>query len=269
MAALVWGQPDSRLFDAGVSHGVLFVDDKPGVAWSGLTGVEVTPVGGESRPYYLDGEQYLDSQAPVKTEATISAYMSPPEFDACDGTIEAMPGLRLTRQRRSKFHFSWRTEIGNGSDELEYGYKIHLLYNVMATPAPRAHRTLTNSFELPELSWKCTTRPAYAGPYQPTAYLTISSPGLSGEFLEEISNLLYGTATTKPRIPSIEELLNLFATWGISYEILGNEVTGLGRLRPTLDGDIRGFTEDGIFVKTKTSRLRETATPGINTLETQ
>ena len=55
MAALVWDEAGSRLWETGTDHGVLWVYNADGqtpgyangVAWNGLTGVSDSPEGGD------------------------------------------------------------------------------------------------------------------------------------------------------------------------------------------------------------------------------
>ena len=45
-------------------------------------------------------------------------------------------------QPPKSFSLSYRTRIGNDIEGAEYGYKIHILYNIIANPDPYAFTTI-------------------------------------------------------------------------------------------------------------------------------
>ena len=62
---LVWDADGERLFETGVSQGVLYPQNISGlyplgVAWNGLTGVTESPSGAEPNPLYADNIKYLN-----------------------------------------------------------------------------------------------------------------------------------------------------------------------------------------------------------------
>jgi len=71
MSKLTWDDQGERFFEMGVDRGVLYVDSDPGVAWMGLISVTENVTGGEPRPYYLDGDKYLNLLTAEEFEATI------------------------------------------------------------------------------------------------------------------------------------------------------------------------------------------------------
>ena len=65
MAKLVWDETGKRLYETGVSKGVLYVQSDDGtygngVAWNGLTAVNESPSGAEATPLYADDIKYLE-----------------------------------------------------------------------------------------------------------------------------------------------------------------------------------------------------------------
>ena len=63
---LVWDATGERLYETGVSQGVLYVQDSTGkypkgVAWNGLSAVTESPSGAEPSPIYADNIKYLAS----------------------------------------------------------------------------------------------------------------------------------------------------------------------------------------------------------------
>lgn len=221
MAQLTWDATGQRYYEVGVDRGVLFVDNT-GVAWSGLVSIDESPSGGEARPFYLDGEKYLNLASREEFEATINAFYSPEEFDACDGVLSAAPGLFAHQQRRKTFGLSYRTRIANDLVGHEYGYKIHIVYNALVSPSQRNRSTINDNAEVPVLSWPITTKPAVVPGMMRTSHFVIDSTEAGPIALKTLEDILYGTAETAPSLPSVAELITLLT---VSEEF---EVTDLG-----------------------------------------
>src|SRR3982751_1716156 len=134
MTRLVWDRVGDRVFQTGVNRGVLYPRGQDGVAWNGLTALNESPTGGEAKPFYVDGYKYANKASREEFEGTIEAFTYPPEFDQCEGTAGLGRGLYVGSQRRRPFSLSYRTLIGNDTKGLNYGYKIHLVYNALVSP---------------------------------------------------------------------------------------------------------------------------------------
>ena len=67
MAILKWYQTGERLYETGVKKGVLYPYDSSstsnpypkGVAWNGLSSVQLSPSGAEATDIYADDQKYL------------------------------------------------------------------------------------------------------------------------------------------------------------------------------------------------------------------
>lgn len=210
MTRLSWNAVGSRVYEAGLDRGVLYIDDLPGVVWNGLTEVTERSEGGETRPYYLDGVKYLNETSPEEFVADISAYTYPNEFGQCDGTAQARPGLFVTQQKRKKFHLSYRTKVGNDLSGTDFAYKIHLVYNALAYPSDRGNKTLQDAAEPIEFTWSISTQPTTTPGFKPTAHIVIDSRTTEPLVLESVENILYGTDTTPARMPSFSELESIY-----------------------------------------------------------
>ena len=239
MTKLSWGTAGKRYYEAGVDHGVLYVNGASGVAWNGLISVNESVSGGEATPYYLDGFKFLNIASVDEYVATIQAFSSPSEFDVCDGTLALSNGLFATHQRRKSFGLCYRTKLGNDVDGPDHGYKIHLVYNALAAPSERDHSTLSDSTEPIEFSWGITTSPSLLTAHRPTAHLVIDSRSINGVFLSFIEDILYGSDTTGPRLPTPQELVTLFNSqtdWlAIGDPFMGGYYAGI---IDTVDGNI-------------------------------
>lgn len=210
MTRLVWGSVGQRFYEAGNDRGVLYVPGLDGVAWNGLISVKESSTGGEPQPYYIDGIKYLNLAAAEEFEASISAFSAPEEFKVCDGTIAIHKGLFATQQPRRPFGLSYRTQLGNDLDGLEFGYKIHLVYNALAAPSERANKTLNNSVDPIVFSWQITTIPVLSSLFKPTAHFVIDTRHTPSYILTALEKVIYGSEGSSSRLPPIEELLALF-----------------------------------------------------------
>lgn len=224
MAKLTWDNTNEHFYETGVDQGVLFVKGDSGygkgVAWSGLTVVTESPSGAESNKQYADNLEYLNLVSKEEFGGTIEAYQSPEAFDACDGSIALVPGLKIGQQTRKMFAFAYRTKVGNENGD-DFGFKIHIVYNAKATPSERAYNTVNESPEAMTLSWQFTTTPDKLiiddVEYKPVAHVEIDSRNFPDESgggmntkLKAVLDKLYGTDAsgaettgTDPELPTI------------------------------------------------------------------
>ena len=114
MSKLVWGNVGERLYETGVSQGVLYPIQTGGVytkgfAWNGLSAVTESPSGAEPSAVYADNIKYLNIMSAEDFGGTIEAYMRPDEFEECDGSKEIAPGVYAGQQNRKAFGLSYKT----------------------------------------------------------------------------------------------------------------------------------------------------------------
>lgn len=211
MTQLVWDNAGERFYETGIDRGVLYIDSA-GTSWSGLVSVDEAPTGGDAKPYYIDGQKFLNLSAREEFEATISAFFSPVEFDQCDGIGSLSLGLNAGQQRRKTFGLSYRTRLGNDIDGVEHGYKIHLIYNARVAPTTRNYSSLSDNIEAQTLSWPITTKPVAIPGMLPSASITIDSTKVSRAALDEIEKALYGTSSTAPTLPTPAQLIDMLNT---------------------------------------------------------
>ena len=223
MSKMVWDVIGEREFETGVDRGVLFPMANntylKGVPWSGLSKVTESPSGGEATAVYADNIKYLDMMSKETFGGTIEAYMYPDEFAACDGSAEPADGVFLEQQTRKAFGFSYRSLVGNDTEDIDYGYKLHLVYNSKAKPSSKDRSTVNESPEATALSWEFSSTPVVVNTINPatgrvfnaTSHLVIKSTRANAEKLKALEDILYGTDTTEPRLPLPDEVLELFA----------------------------------------------------------
>lgn len=260
MARLEWNTPGNRLYEAGIDRGVLYIEGQAGVAWSGLTSVEMAPTGGGSKSYYLDGNKYLLASAAEEFGATINAFTYPEQFAVCDGSSQPRPGLRLTQQRRKTFGFSYRTMVGSDQDG-DLGYKIHLVYNALAEPSQRTYSAISDSVEPIEFSWSITTKPPIVAGYKRTAHIEIDSRTTDIQVLELIESALYGDNENTARLPSFAEIVEMYDAYFVFV------VTDNGDGTATISGPDDAITQlDDILLQFDWPTVVATADPNAYTI---
>ena len=198
MTKIVWDQTGERLYETGVDHGVLYLQQtggvySKGVAWNGLTTVTESPSGAEATALYADNIKYLNLMSTEEFGATIEAYMYPDEFAQCDGSAEIADGVMIGQQTRRTFGLCYRTQLGNDVDGTNYGYKLHLIYGATASPSEKAYATVNDSPEAISFSWEVTTTPVNVTGAKPTASITIDSTKADPTKLAAFEEILYGT----------------------------------------------------------------------------
>lgn len=215
MTALSWGNIGERLFEAGVDRGVLYVGNNPGVAWNGLVSVQEAPTGGDATGFYIDGVKYLNVVANEDFAATLNAFMSPVEFDVCDGTATLYAGLYATQQPRVPFGLCYRTRQGNDVESVDYNYRLHIVYNALAAPSTQDNETINDSTIPLSLSWAISTVPIAIPGFKPSAHFVIDSLSSGPDLMTALETFLYGTDYDVPQFPTPAQLIAFFQDYGV------------------------------------------------------
>lgn len=214
MAKLVWDETGKRIYETGVDHGVLYplssagTYDK-GVAWNGLISVSESPSGAEPEALWADNMKYLNLMSAEEFGATIECYTYPDEFAECDGSAEIAPGVMIGQQKRKTFGLAYRTLIGNDVDGTDHGYKLHLIYGALASPAEKGYTTVNDSPEAITFSYELSTTPVNVEGFKPTASLTIDSTKCDADKLAALEAILYGSESEESRLPLPDEVASL------------------------------------------------------------
>ena len=221
MAKLVWDETGKRLYETGVSQGVLYPQSggtyPNGVAWNGLTAVTESPSGAEATPLYADNIKYLNLFSAEEFGATIEAYTYPDEFMACDGSAQIAKGAYIGQQNRKQFGMCYKTLLGNDVDANDHGYKLHIIYGAMASPSEKAYATVNDSPEAITFSWEVTTTPVNVTGYEPTASIVIDSTKCDPTKLADLEEILYGSAEEEPRLPLPNEIVTVLGAAGSGF----------------------------------------------------
>lgn len=214
MSKLEWDVVGEKQFETGVDKTVLFPQNADGsyasgVAWSGITAINESPSGGEATKLYADNTQYLNLYSTEELGLTVEAYMSPEEFDECDGTKSIVKGVKARQQNRKGFGLAYRTLLGNDTAGTDFGYVIHLVYGCKASPSEKSHSTVNDSPEASALSWTLTTTPVVIEGLKPSSAIEINSTEVDADKLAAFESILYGTDSTEARLPLPNEVATL------------------------------------------------------------
>jgi hypothetical protein len=211
---LVWDKIGERIYQTGIDRGVLYLNDGTVVAWNGLINVEES-TDRELKSSYLDGVKYLEGLSPGTFLGKLTAFTYPDEFDSVNGLVEVAPGLTYYDQPSKSFNLCYRTKIGNDLEGPDYGYKIHILYNIIANPDNYSFDTLDDSAIKPvEFSWSLTGTPPQISKFRPTVHISIDSTKVDSNVMQILEDILYGTEINSPNLPSIQEVAEIMGYVG-------------------------------------------------------
>lgn len=217
-----WDQVGEKIYETGCDHGVLYLldpdtkDYPKGVAWNGLSQVTENKSGADENAIYADNIKYLSLRGAEDYGVTIECYTKPDEFDACDGTATLTAGVKVGQQTRKAFGLSWRTKIGNDIEADDYGFKIHLAYNLTASPSEASYQTINDSPEANTMSYEASSTPiAMPNGLKPSSSIVIDSTAFKTEQekakLDSFLEILYGTGSTEAKLPLPAEVFSHFS----------------------------------------------------------
>lgn len=174
-----------RGYDSGIDRGVLYSPGKPGEAWNGLVSLLEAEQESGTRPLYLDGFRVVSRQKAGGFSGTIGAFTYPDSF------YEDV----LSQKRSRPFGMCYRA-----------ANKIHILYNVLVSPAPMAReQNNTETF-----NWPFTTKPIEMSDGLRSAQLVIDRDLAYSWTIEALEEVLYGSEAEAPRLPTPQEVMAIF-----------------------------------------------------------
>lgn len=127
-----------RKYQYGLDRGRVYVQNGAPLPWTGLSQVEDKRVNTEITPLYDDGIKYDLLSEPVATGIKVNCYNYPSALDGVTGFALDDHGILYDEQPLGYFSFSYRVMTDNG-------YKIILVFNVMAVPGNFANETMEKS----------------------------------------------------------------------------------------------------------------------------
>lgn len=208
MTRIKWGMSGARSYQTGLRQGVLYKSDNTGVAWNGLVGLDEDLSKEKSEPVHVDGIKVIDIPVISDFSATLQAVTYPDEFEEYDGLSSLGGGLSVDNQRPKPFGLCYRTKVGNDLTP-EAGYQLHILYNLTAVPSVKSYRTLGSSVDPSVFSWSISGVPQDSDGYRPTVHIVLDSTYVNEYLMLDIEEILYGTVSTAPRLPTIDEIIDI------------------------------------------------------------
>jgi len=208
MTVLVWDEVGSKKFEAALDRGVLYLEDCSGVVWNGLASIsEKTSINVE--PVYWDGRKFNDIVTLGEYSATLFAFTYPEEFQDYQGILDIANGFHLLDQRLKRFGLSYRTMIGDDVLSINKGYKIHVVYNLMALISDIDHDSLSDSVEAIKFEWELTSVPIDVAGYEPTSHFILDTTNAPSGLVTAVEGKLYGNLTVNASLPPLSYFLNL------------------------------------------------------------
>lgn len=205
MAPLTWNTTGTKIAESGVDRGVLYTPSI-GIAWPGITAIELE--GGDSpSELFYNGKKTLDLVTLGDFSGSIEAISYPDEFLPYEGSQVHSSGLIVHDQPPETFGFSFRSTTWNDVDYENYGYKIHVFYNLTATPSAVDYETLEENGSPITFSWDVTGVPVMIDGHRPSVHFIFDSTKVAPTQLLAIESMLYGTSQADPYLPPIETLL--------------------------------------------------------------
>ena len=228
MSRLVWDRPEDKVFESGLDRGVLYALHNQGRAWNGLISLDESPSGAEVTPHYQDGIKVRQRVTAPEYSATLTAYTYPDQFLNLNSQYQQIgEGLYADEQIPRPFGLSYRTMVGNSLKGPKVHYKIHLVYNAVAMPSNRSNATLVGDPSLEPFVWDITTTPVHMPLMRPSSHLIIDSSKTTPHVLSQLEDLIYGTPSTNPRMPTPQELVEFFYGYNFSPNGYGYGPYGL------------------------------------------
>lgn len=189
---VTWDEGE-RVYTQGVSKGVFYPKNSPGVSWSGLLSV-TQKADSSSTPRYIDGRRYANYIPPGIFGGTISAFTYPDEFEPYIGLVEG-----ITAQSKPLFGLSYRDN-----------HDIHLVYNAVAAPSNDHYATTDDTVSPVAFSWDIVTLPVEVYSARPTSHLVISVDLAEPASIAQLEDMIYGSDATEPFLPSPDTVLEIF-----------------------------------------------------------
>ena len=191
MTRLKWGE-GPRLFDSGLDHGVLYLDDTA-APWNGLVSVDEVGTGEVNADFYFEGNRLALSQDTGDFQARITAYTYPDIFAEYNGYGP--------REEYKRFGLSYRTQHGDG-------YKLHLVHGVLVRDVNRAWRSIKEKIDPSLFSWDIYASAVEVPGASPASHFVMEVNDSSN--FAELERIIYGSDETEPRLPDSAELIELY-----------------------------------------------------------
>lgn len=213
-----------RVYDAGLSNGVLYSDEV--VPWNGLVSVNETDTGSNNLEHFIDGQRIIVVQESGEFEAALQAFTYPDAFAQY---------LDMERQRKT-FGLSYRTQQNVGDT-------IHIVYNASIRRSGLSHLTNASVANPSLFEWKIQAASVPIPGMRPVSHVVVNVRESKPEVIDILETWLYGTDDLDPRLPDPEELAELFET----HTTLRIRHNGDGTYTASGPDDVVILGDDGTF----------------------
>lgn len=238
---LQWDKPNERYYEHGIDRGVLYLPGKDPIPWNGITAVDEGGAGSVS-VLYRDGVIYLADSEASDFVGKVSAMFFPDAFSEIVGIPEVTDGLYVDNQKPKRFNLSYRSLVGNGSSGDVFGYRIHLIYNAVATINPRQRRTIGANIDPVDFTFDISCTPVKMTGYRPSAHYVIDTRFMTASKVAELEGILYGTGSTPGHIPTPDELFELM-NYGNAITVTVHDFAEIEL--PEISVSVKTYTVDG------------------------
>ena len=212
MTRMLWDVASERTYTYGIDRGVVY--SPTAEAWNGLISIDEGTDTEDVAKQHVDGLLVTTQVSLGSFIATVQAYSTPDIILDVAGHADNL----YTSQVRKPFNMTYRTFTGNQEDP-DFSYQVHLVYNAFIKPSKKQYDTLSDNPDAIAISWDLVAKPSKMDQYFASAHFIIDSSVVHSWTLADLEDILYGTQDTPPRMPSVDELLELFET-GVILRII-------------------------------------------------
>ena len=208
---LLFDETGKRYYETGVEKVVIYRLSagryRNGTVWNGATNVTGSGEGGEATALYADDIKYLSLISAENWKGSIEAYSYPAAFLECLGQEEIASGVTVGQQSRRHFGLCFTTREGNDVKSDSFGYKIHIVYDLVAAPSDKSYQTQSDSPEPVTMSWDISAGNVAVEGHKPTAEVVLDYRAMAkagkANVIREIENILYGSDDRSAYLPEI------------------------------------------------------------------
>lgn len=212
MPVIDWDDVGDRFYESGLDRGVLYLSNGTAVPWNGLISVS-EKLDTETKSVFYEGVKINELVSLGAFTATMKAVTYPNEFVEIEGLAEVQRGAFFAEQQPQTFGLCYRTKIGNDVASDSVGYKIHILYNVIAVPQDKNYATITNQPSLVEFEWDIFAIPEEIEGFRPTAHFVLDSRTIDPWLLEDLEKVLYGNHAVDASLIPMADLVEKINNW--------------------------------------------------------
>lgn len=239
MAAISFNTPSEKDVVSGLDRCIVY-NYNSFEPWSGIVSIDSSYTDGETTITYVDGSANRAQTTLTGFEATVVCYSFP---EVIEDVLFGMCYRVYTNQAQTE-------------------YDLHLVYGCKAKMDGLSFVTLTRDPNIQHFSFDISTTPEYIPikGFQPGSHLIIRTNKLWEEAIFEIESTLYGTENEDPRLPSIDEVIEILerfvylritdhgdGSWTAEEINTSGIITMLDSTTFEIDWDSGRFVDDEIY----------------------